>query len=327
MRPIPLLTRINADVKIRIKGAMPGWLVSRARPNTIRVVRRPSTVLHGRVPVYALVSTWCEADIAHAVVEHTLEQGVDRVFLLDNASTDATVPEAEAAGASLVGSFSTDAYDELLRCDLINVLIDRISRAQRVEKMWWLVADADEFISAPRGLLLPEFLSELDDTIRVVGARVFDHFPTPGVRYETRSNPIDTQPMCREKRDHRCELGHHKHPVFLWDAARRPIEIEPGCHQVRCPGEALYEPNDSLFMHHFPFRNEADARRRLSALLARGVTDDSRAANADGHIKARYASIDAVYKGRYDRVLDYRSGRLGVKLTDWYETDAYLESG
>ena len=42
-------------------------------------------------PLFAVVKTWMDEDIIEATVRNAFAQGVDRVFLVDNASTDSTV--------------------------------------------------------------------------------------------------------------------------------------------------------------------------------------------------------------------------------------------
>jgi hypothetical protein len=318
MRRIPLLTHLDANAKLRMKAALPGWYLSRVRPNAIRTVRGVATECHGSgIPIFALVCTWLEQDIVYAVVRHAFEQGVDRVYLIDNASPDSTIEEAEAAGAKHMLTFHTDEFDEQFKYRLINLEIERISNGSGFDRVWWMMMDADEFTSSLDGQLLPEFLAAVDARCRVVGARVLDHYPTPGVAYQPRTDPLRVQPSCREKRDHRCMLGHHKHPLFLWERRSRPIVVEPGFHQLSCRGEALYEPPRSLILHHFPFRNEGDMRHRLTLLMERGTTDETRRGDADLHMRARLESLDAVYAGNYDRIIDYRTGQTGITVRDW----------
>ena len=50
-----------------------------------------------------------EEDVVEATVRNAFAQGVEAVYVVDNASTDATVERAVAAGATFVESFHTDA--------------------------------------------------------------------------------------------------------------------------------------------------------------------------------------------------------------------------
>ncbi len=262
-----------------------------------------------------MVCTWMEEDIIYSSVRNAFALGADQVFLLDNGSTDRTVAEATDAGATHVLTFHTKSFDEIFKYRMINEYIELLSRESDHDRIWWLMMDADEFVRAPDGGALTEFLSEIDVRCRVVGSRVLDHFPAPGVNVEPRSDPMAAQPMCREKIDHRCELGHHKHPVFLWSEALKRIVVEPGFHQLQCRGEALFEPPNSLVLDHFPFRNESVTLKRLELLAERGSSAETSRGSADTHMRARLASLRAVYDGDYDQVIDYRTGERGLVLS------------
>lgn len=322
MRSIPIVRRLGPRSRLWFKERSPAWVSSRLRPNAVRTVSGAGRTHGAGTPLYVLMCTWNEEDIVYASVRNALDLGADRVFLIDNGSTDRTVSEAVEAGAELRMTFVTEKFDELYKYQLMNGEMRRISRESGRAQLWWWIKDADEFLAAPGDRDLPTFLAEVDDRCRVVGARVLDHYPSPGRPYVPRTDPLDVQPLCREKTDHRCLMTHHKHPVFLWKASGREIEVEPGFHQLRCYGEATYEPAASLIMHHHPFRNEADARDRLTALHERGSTQSTSAASADVHMKARLESLDAVYRGDYDAVLDYRTGVRGLVLADWREVVA-----
>lgn len=317
VRSIPLVRRLDDSLKFRLKELAPGWILSRVRPNAIREPRRRFGDGHGKgVPLFGMVCTWLEEDIIFASVRNAFDLGASRVFLLDNGSPDNTIAEAVAAGAEHVLTFKTDSFDEILKFRLINEYIESLSRGSGHGRVWWLMFDADEFVRSPHGVRLDDFLKSVDSRCRVLGARVLDHFPQPGTTYEPRTDPKQVQAVCREKVDHRCIGGHHKHPIFLWDADRRRIEVEPGFHQLRCWGEALFEPSESVFLDHYPYRNEEASRRRLELLAQRGTTDATRRADADGHMRARRRSLDDVYAGRYENIIDYQTGQPGITVVE-----------
>lgn len=319
LRSVPLLRHLKPSTRLWLKERTPAWVASRLRPNAVRTLRAPARPGRTDAPLFVLMCTWNEEDIVHASVKNAFDLGADRVFLMDNGSTDSTVSEAISAGAELVMSFVTEQFDELYKYRLMNGEIRRISETAETSHIWWWLKDADEFLEVPGDQNLVEFLADVDSRCRIVGARVFDHYPLPGRPYVPRTDPITVQPLCREKVDHRCTLTHHKHPVFLWKAAGREIAVEPGFHQLRCHGEVLYEPPTSLVLHHHPFRNEADARSRLVALRYRGSTKATADASADSHMRARLESLEAVYRGDYSQVIDYRTGERGIVLSDWAE--------
>jgi len=289
----------------------PGMLLRRVRPALTRTLRTPSGRPHGaEVPVFGVVGTWMEEDIIYAVVRHVFEQGVDRVFLLDNGSTDRTVDEAIAAGAEHIATFWTPTFDEKLRYDVLNAEIRSLSRASGVDRIWWLVFDADEFVTGPNGTTVREHLASVDERCRVVGARVFDHFPDPDLEYPRRTNPLEVQPLCTEQVDNWCPAGHRKHPAMLWMQGRPEVTMRTGIHQVECTGEPTYEPVVPLVCHHHPYRNRADTAARLDLLAGRASWD---------HLDARRASFEAVYRRDYEQVLQYRTGQIGVRPRPWSE--------
>ncbi len=317
MRTIPVLRQLDSKTKHAIKMATPNWILSRVRPNAIRTVAGEPEDTHGEgLPIFAMVCTWMEEDIIFASVRNAFALGAEAVFLLDNGSTDSTVAEAQAAGAEHVLTFKTESFDEHFKYRMINAYIEQLSEQRGLDRIWWLMMDADEFVRAPTGGSLVKFLGKVDSRCRVIGARVLDHYPTPGEEVSHRTDPLCVQPMCREKIDHRCELGHHKHPIFLWSADQTRIVVEPGFHQVRCYGEALFEPATSVVLDHFPFRSEVASRERLRLLSERGSTARTSEASADEHMRARLESLDAVYAGRYDEVVDYRTGQPGIVVQE-----------
>src|SRR5262249_37316928 len=129
--------------------------------------------------LYAVVSTWMEADVIEATVRNAFEQGCDRVLLFDNDSPDETVAVALAAGAELIRTFSTGHHDDEFRIGLMNDAVADMSESDDARHIWWLWCDADEFPHGPRGLTVREFLASLDRSFRIVGGRVVNHYPGP----------------------------------------------------------------------------------------------------------------------------------------------------
>src|SRR5277367_6805204 len=65
--------------------------------------------------LFAILGTYNESDVVEASVANAFAQGVERVYLVDNASTDDTVARALAAGATLADSFETECIQESVR--------------------------------------------------------------------------------------------------------------------------------------------------------------------------------------------------------------------
>jgi hypothetical protein len=250
-----------------------------------------------------------EQDVIAATVRNARVQGCERVLLVDNASTDDTVREALAAGAELAEVFATERYDERLRLEIMNRVVQETSVAEGDDHIWWLWLDADEFPHAPQGHTIREHLEALDRRYRIVGARFINHFPDRVPAYLGGFHPLEFQPLCEEHR-FGCAQRHRKHPLQRFDRARPPIVCDRGFHRASSEDRPLREPIEGIYLHHFPYREEAVTRRRLALLCAgdeRGATrvvdgDDA----ADGMVP-RFQTLDAVYRGAWDEVRSYRT--------------------
>src|ERR1700674_5907437 len=73
--------------------AAPRWVVAQAPP------AKPAPLEELRL--FAIIGAYMEQDVVAATVANAYAQGCERVYLVDNDSSDATVREAVAAGAVL----------------------------------------------------------------------------------------------------------------------------------------------------------------------------------------------------------------------------------
>lgn len=272
---------------------------------------------------YAIVGTWMEEDIIADTVRNAFAQGVERVFLADNASPDDTVERAVRAGGEEVLTYRTERFDESYRYALMNELVQHVSQASDHDHVWWLWLDADEFPRPQSGGRLVDMLTSLDSRYRVVGARVLNHYPTPGeVAFDPGQHPVHRQHLCEEVRQHICDAMHRKHPLQRWDRSGPRINAGWGFHRAECEERPLYEPLEPIVVHHVPFRDEAWTRQRLDALWGGKDTGTPRALRGDistDHMQARLESLDAVYTGDWQNVRNFIPGlpERGVDLTDW----------
>jgi len=298
------------------------WVLSLPNPPGARPI--PSFRMFG------VLGTWMEADVVAATVRNALAQGCERVFLVDNGSTDGTVEAACEAGAVVGRSFSTPRYDEALRLRHMNDVVSEVSQAESDEYIWWLFLDADEFHHGPWGMTLREYLATLDEKFRIVGTRFFNHYPDDAPYYKSGRHPLDYQPLCEELAFPMCSGRHRKHPLQRYDRGRAPITCGDGFHSATCE-EQLYEPSQPAFLHHFPFREETLTRQRLEALWARDNDGTTRAtASQDTHMLSRFRSMDAVYAQRWDGVENFvaldpvneivKAPASGVNLRSWHDT-------
>lgn len=259
--------------------------------------------------LFAVIGTWMEEDVVGATVANAFAQGCERVFLVDNESTDRTVAEATAAGAELAATFKTTTYDEHLRLDTMNRVVADVSRADGSAHIWWLWLDADEFPHAPRGRTVREHLQSLDRRFRIVGGRFVNHFPAEAPGYVAGFHPLEFQPLSEEHRVPFCSLGHRKHPLQRFDRDGAPIVCDLGFHRAASTERPLREPDDDIYVHHFPYRERDVTRRRLDLLLgADRVTklDDVAASEPSAGMVQRIQSFEAIYAGDWARAAELR---------------------
>ncbi len=325
----PDLPRLSRAATTRIRRAY--RVVTRARP----VFGKPPTDWAATEPnphppdvlpafrLFAIVGTWCEADIIEATVRNAFAQGCERVYLVDNDSPDDTVARAEAAGATLLASFSTETYDESRRMQIMNDGVAEVSAATAAtdgdDHIWWLWLDADEFHHGPWGLSVRDYLATLDRRFRLVGARFFNHYPDRVPEYVEGHHPLDHEPLCAEWVYPMCRDGHRKHPLQRWDRDAAPITCTDGFHQARCDDGPLLEPAVPIYLHHFPYRVEAVSRRRLELLVGDAAGRAASDPATHWHIHKRFATFDHVYRHHWNRVasVDDQGPRRGVHLRPW----------
>lgn len=199
-------------------------------------------------------------------------------------------------------------------------VVEEVSRATDCDHVWWLWLDADEFHHGPAGLTLREHLAGLDRQVRVVGARMYDHYPSGTPSNVEGHHPLDHQPLCVETPWYMCDALHRKHPLVRWDREGPPITVGPGFHVASSAERPLLEAAVPVFLHHFPFRDEAVSRRRLQTLFD-GPDGSGRARDDEAawHMRERWRSFDAVYAGRWRRVTNLEmTGRAhGVRPRPW----------
>jgi hypothetical protein len=264
-----------------------------------------------------------EEDVVEATVRNAFAQGVEAVYLVDNASTDATVERAVAAGATLAESFATDVYEERIRILFMNGVVARVSLASGESHIWWLWLDGDEFPEGPDTMTVAEYLRSLDRRFRLVGSTYYNHFPVEPPAYIPGFHPLDFQPMCERflpDQPRYCTQPHWKHPLQRFDRSGPFLGALQGFHGATVVmGAKVAEPVGGIVTHHFPYREETATRRRMELLCGgpdRNAYNDS---IGNSSIKKRFETLDAVYSGRFDAVdsLEAHVPRLGVHPTAW----------
>jgi glycosyltransferase involved in cell wall biosynthesis len=286
------------------------WQTGSASPGPRDVAAPPRPIL------CAVVGAWNEADVIWATVRNLLVQEVERVFVIDDDSSDGTVEEARAAGATVVSNSSGVGLTEITRNELVRRLVGE-QTAELGGDVWWLVLDADEFPRGP-GMTIRELVCSLPGWVDVVGSRVLEHVPSSTSFYRPRTHPASSIPLARWYHYPYCRRGHWKHPLFR---VRAPGDVYPTCgaHAVgTTDGRRAREAAATLLVHHAPLRDQATTEARLRGVTAR------HAALADHgvmeRIRRRLEITDLVYSDRYEAVPNYffpGERRRGLVLRDW----------
>ncbi len=270
----------------------------------------------------AVIKTWMDEDVIGATVQNLKAHGFDAVYLVDNASTDATVPNAVKAGAEVAEVYETEFFDGRLVQPLVNAVIARESLRSRAEHVWWLLLDSDEFPEGPGGMSLRQYLSGLDRRFRVVGASFMNHVPSSKPEYLEGFHPIDFQTLCYpfEPANHPpCALGHWKHPLQRFDRHGQFVLSNDGAHTAFA-SERLVEPSVGIVTHHFQYRDEERTRAKLELVCGTSSPRSGlhHSAGFSGFAR-RERSLDAVYARRWADmdVLPNRQAGASIRPQPW----------
>ena len=304
-------------------GAPDSWSRSLIQTSDKQSVEAREVVLN------AVISTWNDADIIGASVRNCFREGCDRVFILDNDSSDGSVEEAIKAGAKIAEVYSTAIYDDDLRIRKQNTIIKNITEEQRSPEMWWMALDADEF-PCGKGQAIVEMVSKLDRQIRAVGSDAIDLYPTEGCLYEIGKHPAECFKYGINRRETAgvyCVRGHYKHVLFRLDDGVFDIAQTRGNHTLACRDKKLiFEGRESITLFHAPYRRYEETSARLKLLCGgssstRRSKMDDQVTGDNGSIK-RWKTLEHVYAGEWDRVEIphtqlYGRPVVGIALYPW----------
>jgi hypothetical protein len=295
--------------------------------------------------LYAILSTWHEGDIVEAAVRNLWAEGCDRVYLLDNDSPDGSALAAVKAGAILARSYKTDYFQDVLRCRLLNGIMQDVTESEAHPELWWLCLDCDEFPRGPGAMTVRQYVASLPPDCNTVGAVAFDHYPTDKIANVPGKHPANCQPFgwLRDWPNKGfCPQGHWKHPLIRYLDGRYTAIQTRGLHEAYITAEhgPPVEPATPLLHHHFMFRNESDTRRRLTALCGpdpriagrnRSLPDDTW---IDGEgAMTRFKSLDLIYTQQWDKARmshmqstpELRGGGIPAKhWREWFAEADYV---
>lgn len=282
--------------------------------------------------LYALLFTWFEADIIEATVKNLFAQGVERVFVIDNDSPDNTREVAETAGAEVVSIYRSNNFNEAMKVMKVNEITRQIVADAAHDHVWVLHVDADELPTGPHGKTVRQYLETLDSEFRIVGSTWIQHRPTMTIHNIPGFHPAEFQLHSRyQGGEGVCTLGHNKHQLIRYDKGGVEIKTGPGYHWY----DSLVlqkEPVDTLWAHHFNFREFDVTQCRLKTLV------ETRMAQRNAFAKRRSGSDDAEcfwttrYKKMDTNYVASSSDRVWPELVNtvdipkWYTQDDLLQA-
>ena len=287
-------------------GAPSGWHNVKPEIATLECDRNDKPL------IYAIVSTWHDADIIYATVRNCFNNGIEKVFILDNNSPDDTVSEALRAGAIIAEIYETEYYDDDLRIRKQNNFVKHIVETERHRELWFITLDADELPSGYKDDTIQDTLGRLPGGIRTIGSKAIDLYPYNGQEYIPEKHPAScfTHGINRIAK-FACNGKHWKHIALRYFNGRYDIAQSRGNHRPASPKmySVVYGPAElELPIFHCPLRNKEAAIARLTELCHkkndqghhRSIGDDQ-VIQAQGAIK-RFNSIESIYAGRWYEV-------------------------
>jgi hypothetical protein len=286
-------------------GAPSGWKMKRVETLNSRESSPDREFL-----LVGIISTWNDADIIEANVKNCLNQGFDRVLILDNMSSDGSVEASRAAGAEISEVYLTQFYDDDLRIAKENAIAKNV--VENTEGHVWIVSlDADEFIHGSDGKTVKESLRLVPDESRTVGSLAFDLYPESKDQYIIGSHPAKCIERGILRRGTFCNKYHWKHAAISYHGGVFDIAQTRGNHSPAAVSSirTVFEPEFSLPIIHCPFRRYEDSKARLQKLCGKSTSlgnlsrssGDDQVTGGLGAVK-RWQCLEDVYAGRWDRV-------------------------
>jgi hypothetical protein len=201
-----------------------------------------------RQEVWAVTQVKDEADILGRTIAHLLDQGVHRILVIDNGSTDGTA----ALLADLATSAPVTVIDDALFAYYQDIRMTRLARAAAACGAGWVLPfDADEIWVAPGHRHLAAFFAA--NPTPVVKAALHNHVPQP-------TDGDHPDPVQRITHWTAAPVGRSKVAFRAWPLAA----VAMGNHAVARPGRV----GGGLRVHHFPYRSFEHFCAKVPAGLA-----------------------------------------------------------
>jgi Glycosyl transferase family 2 len=189
--------------------------------------------------IWAITTVRNEEDVITPVIRHLLGEGVDRVLVADNMSTDRTRPLLEALAAEHAVTILDDPDPAHRHGEKMTALAHR---AGSEGAAWIIPFDADELWVVAGGTTLREYLLSHGDADVVVGDWYHHYAPLlPG-----RGGPFARMVWRDERPDSWTKVAFRYRP---------DVVVVMGNHDVEAPVPLRRLHDGFLQVHHYRYRN------------------------------------------------------------------------
>ena len=214
----------------------------------------------GSFSVTAIMAAYNEEDIIGLSIQHLIEQGVS-VYLIDRASTDGTVAEAQRfVGKGLIGierfpDKSGFPAEDAQRLTWGHLLERKQKLAQELDGDWFIHHDADEFRESPWPHL---DLCQAIRRVQEAGYNAIDFaafgFPPTDDNYRKGDDLRTTFRYCESAR------RFDRLRINAWK--RSPVDLlSSGGHEAIIPERRVFPVR--FLLRHYPIRNQAQGERKI----------------------------------------------------------------
>lgn len=192
--------------------------------------------------IFGITTIRDEEDVIGPVLRHHLAEGLDRVVVADNLSTDGTRDIIAALAAEDDRVVVVDDTDPGHSHD--RKMSALAADAYRQGASWVLPFDADEVWYSPDGRTIAEALADIPEEVTIVRAPGWDHIVT-----DEQDAPFSPHRRPQHQTLAKVMFRAHPHPV-----------VHFGQHGVEIPGAHI---DGALHYRHFQYRSLEQMTRKF----------------------------------------------------------------